>query len=86
MRLQKRLVYARHRKSILHNHVGSGETGIDIPARKHVVGKTIRWKIERLRQSLIAGHVWMNDRRAFLQRRLGIKHGGKLFVVDLDQL
>src|SRR6476659_1825581 len=86
MRLQKCLVYTRHRKSILDNQISSGKTGIDIPAVKHVVSKTIGWMIERLRKSFISGDVWMNDRRAFLQRHLRIEYRRKFFVMHVDQL
>jgi hypothetical protein len=79
-------VYARHRKSILDNHIGLGETRIDIAAVKHIVGKTIGRSVERFRKAFITADIWMNDRRAFLQRRLGIEYRRKFFVMHLDQI
>src|SRR5262245_9932573 len=85
VRLEKRLVHARNRKSILNDHIRLGETLLDITASEDIMSKTIGRLLQRFGQSFVFGDIGMNDRRAFLQRRFRIEHGGKLLVIDLDK-
>jgi len=86
MRLQKRLVHSRYGESVLDDQVRCGKSRLDVAACEQVVGKAVGGLVQRLGQSFISRHVGMNDRRAFLERRLRIEHRRQLFVVDLNEI
>ncbi len=86
VRLDERLMHARHGEAVLDHQLGFCKPDIDIAAGEHVMDEAIGRLLQWLGKSFIAADVRVNDRRAFLQSRYRIEDRRQLFVVDLNEI